>query len=201
MVLLAKLERLADGKAGLIRVVALFVLYVLLTAVLYVFVGPALKGPCKYGDTNREWRSLDSIQHFYTAEEAIETISACSDTGRQIYFWSEIFDTAVYSVVIALWSAMGILHAVCTFMGPHSAARWLVVIPLLYLIADWSENFSIMAMIVGYPQPNSALGTYLGIIGLIKWSLGFLGGALALFGVIASGIYLLTSKESYQKPK
>jgi hypothetical protein len=121
---------------------------------------------------------------FYTEKIAFDYIEGCSNGGRLILFWSSIFDTLVYSVLIASAIALGVVLTVREMPRPTGSARWLVLLPLLAILADWSENLLILVMIIIYPGRNPALGTYVGVITPIKWALYYLAGALAVPGLL-----------------
>ena len=192
MVLLQKLEKLAEGCKGLVLVLTLTVAWLAITLGLYMIVTPALHEQCgpttTIGQAEKNWETLDSIMRFYTEEEAFNTIKACTDVGRQIYFWSALFDMVVYAVLIAVVPAMGMLFAFRVFFGPGSRARWLLVLPLLGLLADWSENICIMAMIIITPARNPILGSYLGVVSPTKWFVDILAWTVALVAVIWAAI-------------
>ncbi len=176
--LIRPLGRFVNRTPRLSTVIGLFLVYILLTAGLYFWVGPAVDGQC----TVRE--SLDSRLVFYTEEDAYEMIKSCTDEGRAIYAWSEVFDIVVYPVVFAVAAAMGIVLTSHTFLGRGNGAKWLAVVPLLGLLLDWTENISILTMIFIFPDRFAPLGHYLGVASPLKWYIGIAAAILAVGGII-----------------
>lgn len=68
--------------------------------------------------------------------------------------------------------------------GHRHSLLFVVALLLLGLLADWSENISILAMIINYPGRIPALGHYLGVITPIKWFIDILAGFLASSGIL-----------------
>lgn len=177
MALLDRLDTLAQCKTGLMRMLGLALGWALLTVGLKLFIEPAFIKECKGS-------ALDFMMGFYSEAQAFDFIKGCGDNGRRIYLWWELFDILVYSVSVASAIALGVLRTVRKLPKLSSATRWLVVLPLLAIMADWSENLASIAMIVIIPARNPALGTYLGVITPIKWYLYYLATALAVPGLI-----------------
>ena len=120
----------------------------------------------------------------YTPEKVFGVIDALKAEGRRQYALSEVTLDLLYPLVYnGLLAVLLGLSAPAAFPGTW-LATWLPRLPLMSLLADYSENICIVILLKGYPRQPAALARLASAITVIKFCLI----AAGFLGVVVSGI-------------
>lgn len=103
---------------------------------------------------------LDAM-HYYTPEKGYQVLTDLEAAGRQAYRWTNYADF-VLPILLFLSFSLGFVAFSCR---PEC-----LILPLGYMIADYSENIAEKYVLEIYPERNDAVMTVACYLGLAKFS-------------------------------
>src|SRR5512140_3818946 len=141
--LLRAYDRAVTGQFAGVRVFVLIALFFLF--MLGVFPAfRALMGPGAAGIT------LPEMRWTWPPVEAYAAFDALGEGGRLVYALSIVSADLLFPLVGAL--GLGALMAIAwEHARPGVWDRRLIRLPLVYMLADYTENAGLVAMLAGYP--------------------------------------------------
>jgi hypothetical protein len=98
----------------------------------------------------------------YTPTRAYLLIAHYGQSGIHYYYGLLIADL-FFPVILGMFALLAIIRALGHIV---SSQRWpylLALLPLAYVLADWSENAGILTMLLNYPQTLFTLAVYTNI--------------------------------------
>ncbi|MHB8232875.1 MAG: hypothetical protein ACYDDB_08245 [bacterium] len=122
------------------------------------------------------------MRFYYTAEEAYRILDLQQQSGRRAYLKFLLFFDTMFPLLYAV--AFSALLAK-VFLKTFSETSWthnLIIVPLIVAIFDYLENFSIIKMLVKYPE-RIWIANIAGYFTACKWLLSLFGIGLFLFGL------------------
>ena len=151
------LERL-NRAAQLRNILSLLVLQTLLQLIMLEWYLPKLQGP------DKSFSTLD-FRFSYSTEEVNEYFTVLSAPGRLDYFFNEIIDL-IFGFIYVLSFSLIITALGRIAFSEKKFWYWFYIVPLAMVTFDYIENFSIISMIIGFPDnlniaPFSSLATSL----------------------------------------
>lgn len=132
--------------------------------------------------------SLDGRLLGYTPDEAHDLLRAYGDSGRRVYAIIALTLDLVYPVTYSLFMSLVLVRGSRNRPALASFLRPFALVPFIGMLADYSENISVLAMIARYSdtEPSTTLATVANIFTLTKW--GIAGGcALVVVLVLVAG--------------
>ena len=106
----------------------------------------------------------------YSASEAQATLAVMGEEGRWRYLVTELSADLLYPVIACLLLGALIAAAWRRARG-ESWNRRLARLPLVYLLADYSENAGVTAMLVNYPAQMASAAQMTALFTTVKWAL------------------------------
>ncbi len=128
---------------------------------------------------------LDNRMGGYSPEMAYKMIAAYGEQGIRYHLMLTVGDI-VFPPSLALFLAIAITYFYSRLFSSRQVLRWLLVLPVIYLAADYLENVSIVTMLLSFPTSlptvavvantmftiknlSSAVAVVTTIIGLSAW--------------------------------
>lgn len=115
---------------------------------------------------------------YYDGTTAYAVLDAKGSDGRA---WCKVIATRhdfIFPLVYGPFLAAALVFLFQYSFPQRRGWGWLILLPLLGVAFDYTENHFIVQMIDGYPARNLALGSFTGKITLVKWILA--GGSMLL---------------------
>ncbi len=134
------------------------------------------------GDTSLT--PLDVRIQGYTAENVFAYLDQLGAPGRQREVITHLTIDFVFPPVFGLFFVFWIVY-VWRQLGEGQLWRWLLLVPLGAVLADYTENFAIIALARAYPRQLIALAMDLPGFSSLKWGLVFSSILLGLLGSLA----------------
>ncbi len=97
---------------------------------------------------------LDNRMGGYSPETAYKMIAAYGKQGIRYHLLLTAGDI-VFPPSLALFFAIAITYFYSRLFSSRQVLRWLLVLPAIYLAADYLENVSIVTMLLSFPRPLS----------------------------------------------
>jgi hypothetical protein len=124
----------------------------------------------------------------YSPDTAYELLTRWGPAGRH----DQLVFTLTLDVLVPILTFLFLALALLKLTRPHRQVRWLrvlaVALPVAYLISDYGENITILAMVLGYPRRLDAVA---GLAGAL-WTAKTATSTLALVAVLLAALLRLT---------
>ena len=93
---------------------------------------------------------LDNRIGGYLPERAYQMISAYGQQGIRFHLLLTLIGDTIFPTSLALffWMALAYLYS---SLFPPQVVRWFILLPAVYLAADYLENISIVTMLLRFP--------------------------------------------------
>ncbi|NET35051.1 MAG: hypothetical protein F6K19_23985 [Cyanothece sp. SIO1E1] len=128
---------------------------------------------------------LDITIPSYSAEYAIATITKMSDEARAFYKSIELGADLIYPLVYGFAFALLIAFLWKKQGWEKGLLKWAILFPLIGMLFDYGENFSVVNLINQYPNPNIGTAQIASYFSLGKWSFVFASLAAVIIGLVA----------------
>ncbi|NND55381.1 MAG: hypothetical protein HKN56_10490 [Gammaproteobacteria bacterium] len=132
-----------------------------------------------------DWGAPDG-HFFYTPDELYAAIGAWNDTARSAYISFRLGLDPVWALVYGTWlmvfTGIGLRHAT----PAESRWRLLILLPLLPVLADLSENLLGIVLVRALPVEHSLLAWLTACVTAGKWLTLALGHLIALAALLAA---------------
>ncbi len=184
--LLRAYDRAVASQFAGARVFVLIALFALFT--LGVFPAfRALAGPSAAGI------NLPGTRWAWTPAEGYALLDGLGESGRLVYALSIVSADMLYPLVSALM--LGALMAIAwEHARPGAWDRRLIRLPLVYMLADYTENAGLVTMLAGYPQQLAGVAGMTATFTTIKWALVGLCVLMIAAGAVAASARRLTRR-------
>ena len=167
-------------------------LFAVLFAAFYVWVNYSQTGVAGLLGITGGANILD-FEFGYTYEKAYNMLTALGAEGRSFYLTRILPMDFPFPFVYMLFFA-GLIALLLKHLKPKEICRYLLIIPVLTMLFDWTENIGIITLLNTYPgMPVWAVSTA-SIAGMLKTV--FLIGSIAVIGILF--IFLLWSKARFK---
>ena len=180
------ISRFATGKA-LALLAALF----LVTAVLNV--GPPF-GIAQLNEITDEAGVLDEM--VYSADKAYAVLKAQGEAGRSFYRRLLLTTELVFPLAYRGFSAVLITYLFSRWLPPQSPWRFLSLLPLVGMLADYLENTLVLSLLFAYPQRLNTVAAVAGAATRVKWASNYVDYTLIVVGLIGLVVHAVTKKRS-----
>lgn len=130
----------------------------------------------------------------YSPETAFRRLADLGEAGRSIYRAIELSADVIYPLVYGAAYALVIAWLWKRLAPGTRWALWLPLLPLLAMIFDFGENFSIVALIGRFPEQPETLARIAAGFSLLKWVFVLSAIAAMLTGLIGVGLKALNRK-------
>lgn len=130
---------------------------------------------------------LDITIPSYSAEYAQGLITKMSDEARAFYKSIELGADLVYPLIYGFAFALLIAFLWRKLGWDKGLLKWAILAPLIAMIFDYGENFSIVNLINQFPTPAASTAQTAAYFSLGKWSFVFTGMAAMIIGLLAWG--------------
>ncbi|MBK9272338.1 MAG: hypothetical protein IPM48_12155 [Saprospiraceae bacterium] len=115
----------------------------------------------------------------YSPQRALDMVAAYGDEGRAFYARTEYTADLVYPLVYAF-----LFSIVFVLLYRNSAQPWMILLPFLTLLLDYSENVFIVSLLTNYPLQSMQSAIFCEIFKLLKWVCFVFIIGLVLFGLL-----------------
>lgn len=125
---------------------------------------------------------IPDMKFYYTSEEVYRILDLQQQSGRQAYIKFLLFFDTMFPLLYGI--AFSALLAK-VFLKTFSKTSWthnLIIVPLIVAIFDYLENFSIITMLIKYPE-RIWIANIAGYFTACKWLFVLFGIGLFLFGL------------------
>ncbi len=121
----------------------------------------------------------------FSAEEAYQTLLAFGENGRSAYlFMIAVIDTlypVIYGLLLILTTSLFLNKG----LSEYSIFRVLNLMAIDAVLFDYAENFSIIYLLVKFPDRTDGIARMASVFGIIKWMVVFSCLLLIAFGIAA----------------
>ena len=126
----------------------------------------------------------------YSAERAHEMVEGYGEEGRALYKKIEMTADVIYPLLYGFAFALVITFLMKKAASGQEWTKWLALLPLIAMSADFIENFFIINLLNQFPQQPNQIAEMAAIFSLIKWSFFF-----STLGTIVVGLSLLLKRK------
>jgi hypothetical protein len=134
---------------------------------------------------------IPDTQFYYTAERAYQLVYALSEEGLDFYLvyllTLDLLLAFSFFFMATTWGGMGWLQ----LMEQQASFRQLLFLPVLHLLSEVVENFSIVAIILTYPEQHLWIATVTSVATGVKWILSMLVISWVVAGLVFRGYKLI----------
>jgi hypothetical protein len=109
------------------------------------------------------------VEMFSTAEHVYDVLDKQGEAGRAFYKRLLLTVEIVFPLVYRLFNVVFISFLFSRWLGPDSKWNKLCLLPLIGMIADYSENALVLTMLFNYPERLSGIASVVGVLTTIKW--------------------------------
>lgn len=104
----------------------------------------------------------------YSADFAYNMLEAMGEAGRSFYLTKVMVLDIFFppSLMLFMFCWLSLLLKKVTTSG--SKLRYVIILPLIYLLLDYTENIGITAMLINFPERLNSICVATGIITCIK---------------------------------
>jgi hypothetical protein len=124
------------------------------------------------------------LSFYYTAQEALERVEAFGET-RQFYTVVQLTADLLYPLVYGFFLSVLLVTLYRRGFPVASRIQLVAFLPLLSMLFDYLENFSIAYLLLTYPAQSPLVATYAGFFTFLKWFTLLLTLVAVLVGFIA----------------
>ena len=124
------------------------------------------------------------MSFYYTASEALERVEAFGET-RSFYAMVALTADLIYPLVYGFFLSVLLVTLYRRGFAVTSRIQMVAFLPLLSMLFDYAENFSIAYLLLRYPEQSPLVATYAGFFTLMKWFTLFLTLVAVLVGFVA----------------
>lgn len=117
--------------------------------------------------------SILDLDFFYTAAQAYQRLAGFGAAGRATYLRILMGDL-IYPGLLGLFMSVTLSLLLRRIAPAGSTWRYLSLLPLANMAADYLENAMLITLLVAYPTPLDALATIAGVATAIKSVFGLL---------------------------
>jgi uncharacterized membrane protein YeiB len=110
---------------------------------------------------------LDNRSAGYTPAEAYQMIAAYGEQGRRYHLLLTAADI-ILPAALATFFALAITYFYSRLFPSGALLRWLLLLPAVYLAADYLENVGIVTMLLSFPAALPAVATLANAMFMIK---------------------------------
>lgn len=136
------INKITVKKALVITVIFVFMLYLIDYSVI---------GVAELERITNGGQILD-MEHGYSVEKAYEVFDYLGEVGRNFYLTKIIPLDIFFPISFMLFNLSWMCFIMKKATNPDSKARYLVVLPFVDMILDWSENVGFTLMLANYPE-------------------------------------------------
>ncbi|NRB52576.1 MAG: hypothetical protein HRU41_33250 [Saprospiraceae bacterium] len=137
---------------------------------------------------------LDITIPSYSAAYAQDIITKMTDPARAFYKSIELGADMIYPLVYGFAFALLIAFLWKQLGWQNGLLKWVILFPLIGMIFDYGENFSVVSLINQHPNPSAGTAQIAAYFSLSKWSFAFSSVAAVLIGLLAWGWKARSSK-------
>lgn len=141
-----RLTKFINSNISGIKVLWLFIL----TNVVYVFM-LTVTIPKTMGFSNG-MKLLDMVPTGYDLDYVSELFNSLGEIGRETYLTNQIPVDMIYPLLFGLTYCWLLAYFLKKMSKLHYPFTYLCIIPIIAGIADYLENFGIIAMLISYPD-------------------------------------------------
>lgn len=138
----------------------------MLTNIVYVFM-LMVTIPKTMGFSNG-MKLLDMLPTGYNQKYVNELFRTLGENGRDIYLTNQIPLDMIYPLLFGLTYSLLLAYFLKKLNKLKSPFTYLCLLPIIAGIADYLENFGIIAMLRSYPTLNPTIAKLTNIFTLIK---------------------------------
>ncbi len=161
--------------------IGVFILFLLISGVFF-----PLHRYNMYQAAGKSTKIID-VQLFYTHQDVITLFNDLTPKGRAEYYVQESVTDMAYPIIYGL-----LFILLITYLSKHLDYNnwWLLLIPpLLSMIFDFSENYTILKMLGSFPNISEATVFRCSIYSLLKWSF------VVVSTLIVVSLYVINKKK------
>lgn len=182
-------SRAATGK-GLAVLAILF----LIAAVLNV--GPPF-GIAQLNAITGDAGVLDEM--FYTPTEAYTVLKAQGEVGRTFYRRLLLTTELLFPLIYRTFNAVLIAYLFSRWLAPGSRWRYLSLLPLVGMIADYCENTLVLLMLGAYPETLNGVAAVASTATMIKWGSNYVDYTLIVVGLVGWVVHALIKRRGQER--
>jgi hypothetical protein len=109
------------------------------------------------------------IRFGFTPQEAHDFLVALGPEGRQWYRWTELVADSIYPLVYGLFLILLISFLFERVFSEGSIWRRANLLPLLIVVADYTENAGILTLLNRFPAPADGVARLASTANILKW--------------------------------
>ena len=121
----------------------------------------------------------------YTPQQLYRIMQEFGQVGRRAYALNHLTSDVIFPLVYAFLFSTAISYTFVRAFPPSSWLQYINLLPFGLLVVDFIENFSLVALLLTYPQKLTVLAGFAGAVTALKWVLSFLSVAASITGLAA----------------
>jgi hypothetical protein len=166
----------------------------LIAAVLNV--GPPF-GIAQLNEITGDAGVLDEMS--YSAEEGYAVLEAQGEVGRAFYRRLLLTTELAFPLIYRAFNAVLIAYLFSRWTAPTSRLRYLSLLPLVGMAADYCENALVLMMLGAYPERLNGVATLASTATAIKWGSNYVDYALMIVGMIGLIVHAILKRKGQER--
>jgi len=172
-----KLYQSFRKSARVSNVLILFLAYLVFAVVILPWASSKLKS-VSHG------MSPVDLPFSYSTEQVYKILKSYGGEGREWYTLMELTIYTVYPLVYSILAGMLIIILYSRLALKENFIKILFLIPVIALLADYAEGFSMVLMLVNYPYKLETIAALANVCTQIKWIFLIAGVGLSAVGAL-----------------
>jgi len=160
------LKRLSNALTRLATRPNLIVFALLFAVVFFLFIPSATR---RIEQASGQPANLLDMRLSYTAEQAQAVFETLGENGRQAYAQFSMSADLVFPLTYGLFFSTGLAFLYRRALTEHPQRFSPVFLPLLGMVFDYFENFTLVALLAEYPNLNPIALQAASLFTSIKW--------------------------------
>ena len=121
---------------------------------------------------------------FYSPDEGYAVLEAQEAEGRAFYRRLLLSTELIFPLIYRSFNAVVIAYLFSRWLPPASPWRYVSLLPLVGMVADYLENGLVLLMLGAYPEQLNGVATIAGTTTMIKWGSNYVDYTLMVVGLV-----------------
>lgn len=151
-------------------------------------------GIAKLNEITGDAGVLDEM--FYSPEEGYAVLEAQDAEGRAFYRRLLLSTELIFPVIYRFFNAVLIAYLFSRWLPTASPWRYVSLLPLVGMVADYLENGLVLRMLGAYPEQLNTVATMAGTATMIKWGSNYADYTLMVVGLVGVVIQAIAKRRA-----
>jgi len=133
---------------------------------------------------------------FYSPDEGYAVLEAQEAEGRAFYRRLLLSTELIFPLIYRSFNAVLIAYLFTRWLPPASPWRYVSLLPLVGMVADYFENGLVLLMLGSYPEQLNTVATMASAATMIKWGSNYVDYTLMVVGLVGVVIQAIAKRRA-----